>query len=149
MTTQNATRAHLTAVAEQDLPALISGRRTAMVVLRDEASGALSDAGPGDTVYLATAPGRVTVGARIDRIDRYDELTTHELRLLRETHGSRTVGDGSAWSERPDARSAAVVWLADVRPIEKLDAVPPALLGPASDAWRTTTTERSAVERAA
>lgn len=149
MTTQETARAHLTAVAERDLPALISGHRTALVVLCVEPTGAIPNAAPGDTVYLATAPGRVTLGARIERVDRYDELTSHELRMLRETHGARTVGDGSAWTDRPDARSAAVVWLADVRPIEQPSAVPASLLGPSSDGWRTTTGVRAPAERAA
>ncbi|MCC5821709.1 MAG: hypothetical protein LAT64_00305 [Phycisphaerales bacterium] len=149
MTTQNAERAHLTTVAERDLPALISGRRTAMVVLSPEPRDPIGPAECGDLVYLATGPGRVTAGARIERIDRYDDLTFQDLRMLRESHGARTIGDGSAWTDQPDARSAAVVWLADIRPVEQADAVPAELLGPSSDAWRSTKPTPSAAERAA
>jgi hypothetical protein len=130
-------RSHLTTLEPADLPALISGRRTAMVVLSGERGTPVETAAEGDTVYLRSPDGRMLAGARVARAESFTELTTHELRMLRETYGSRTVGDGSAWSSSPGARFATVVWLTDVAPILDASAVPAELLGPSRHTWRS------------
>lgn len=134
MTTPSPARTHATTIDPSTLPALIAGHRSALVFLGSTEPEAGRTAQPGDLVYLDA--GQVCAGARVVRVETYRDLNAHELRLLRETHGSRTIGDGSVWSSRPDARFAAVVWLGEVRPVEDRLAVPCELIG-SRETWRT------------
>lgn len=128
-------RAHLTGIDPADLPTLISGHRTALVVLSDRPAPPRDEAGPGDLVYLRTASGRVVAAGRVERIDSFDNLTSHDLRLLRETYGARTVGTGSVWTASPNARCATIVWLTGVRPVVHAEGVPAGLLRGPSGTW--------------
>lgn len=128
-------RAHLTGIDPADLPTLISGHRRALVVLSDRPAPPRDEARPGDLVYLRTASGRVVAAGRVERIESFDDLTSHDLRLLRETHGPRTVGTGSVWTASPDARHATIVWLTGVRPVIQPEGVPAGLLHGSNEAW--------------
>ncbi len=138
---------HATTIDPSHLPSLISGRRTALVFLDTTTPVPDSVARPGDTVYLDA--GQICAGACIDRIETFTDLTPQDLRLLRETHGGRTVGDGSAWSSRPDARYATVVWLRETRPVLERAAIPSGLLSQARDPWRSAEVARPDTQRRA
>ncbi len=137
--------AHATTIDPSHLPAIISGRRTALVFLDADTPAPDRVARPGDTVYLDA--GQICAGARIERIETFSDLTPHDLRLLRETHGSRTVGDGSVWSTQPSARYATIVWLRETHPVLDRSAIPSALLAPTQEPWRTA--ELASVQRRA
>lgn len=131
----SAATAHATTIDPSHLPSLISGRRTALVFLDTGTPVPDAVARPGDTVYLNA--GQICAGARIERIETFSDLTPQDLRMLRETHGSRTVGDGSAWSSRPDARYATVVWLTETRPVLDRTRIPSGLLTHTREPWRS------------
>lgn len=128
-------RVHLTTIDDADLPALVSGRRTALVTLDDGVP--VTPRSAGELVYLRARSGQVCAAARIERTEHFVNLTAHDLRLLRESYGSRTVGDGSAWTEQPNARAATIVWLGQVRPVIDAAAIPGELLGLSRSIWRT------------
>lgn len=137
MQTLTDNRAHLAEIDSMDLPTLISGHRSALVLLADRPEPPRGTTAPGDLVYLRTASGQVVAAGRVERVDAFDHLTNHDLRLLRESHGARTIGTGSAWSSKPDARFATIVWLGDVRPVVQSSGVPAALLSTPKQAWRS------------
>ncbi len=139
--------AHATTIDPSHLPSIISGRRTALVFLGTQMPTPDRAAQPGDTVYLDA--GQICAGARIERIETFSDLTPQDLRMLRETHGSRTVGDGSSWSAQPDARYATIVWLGDTRPVLNRSAIPSGLLTPSHESWRTADAEAGTQRRAA
>jgi hypothetical protein len=127
-------RAHATTIDPAHLPSLIAGHRTALVFVSASPCGA-AGAEPGETVYIDA--GQVCAGARIERIDHHENLTMQDLRLLREMHGSRTVGSGSAWTDLAGGGHAVVVWLTEVRPILDRSGVPTVLRSPSHEPWRT------------
>jgi hypothetical protein len=139
--------AHATTIDPSHLPSLISGRRTALVFLDTGTPVPDSVARPGDTVYLDA--GQICAGACIERIETFSDLTPQDLRMLRETHGSRTVGDGSAWSTRPDARYATVVWLTETRPVLDRAGIPSGLLTHTREPWRSAEVTQTGVHRRA
>lgn len=145
--TPRASRTHAATIDPANLPALIAGQRTAMVYLDDAARAAAETGAPGDSVYIDA--GQICAGARVLRVDTFDNLTAHDLRLLRETHGARTVGDGSAWTARPDATTATVVWLSDVRPMQDRTNIPADLRTPSMQTWRTSAEPTTATHRQA
>lgn len=139
-------RAHATTIDPAHLPSLIAGHRTALVFVSATPPQA-ANASQGDTVYIDA--GQVCAAARIQRIDHHENLTMQDLRMLRETHGSRTVGSGSAWTDLAGAGHAAVIWLTEVRPILDRSAVPPALRAPSREPWRTIENNTTNQSRAA
>lgn len=141
-------RVHLTTIEDTDLPALVSGRRTALVTL-DDAGEPGAPRSPGELVYLRARSGQVCAAARIERIERFENLTAHDLRLLRESYGSRTVGDGSVWTQQPSARGATIVWLGEIRPVVDAAAIPGELMGLSRSHWRTLDLAPASIGRAA
>ena len=127
-------RAHATTIDPAHLPSLISGHRTALVMVSPSPAHA-ANAEPGDVVYIDA--GQICAAARIHRVDHHHDLTMQDLRMLRETHGPRTVGGGSAWTDLAGSGNAVVIWLTEVRPILDRSAVPPALRAPSREPWRT------------
>ena len=128
---------HATTINPADLPAIVAGQRTALVFLSTAGPHAAASAVEGDLVYVDA--GQICAGARVARVDSFENLTAQDLRLLRESYGPRTVGDGSAWTGRLDSRFATVVWLCDVRPLQDRSGVPGALRAQSSADWRTAT----------
>lgn len=147
MATIREDRVHLTTIDDADLPAMVAGHRTALVTLDHGAPAAPRT--PGELVYLRARSGQVCAAARIERTEHFDNLTAHDLRLLRESYGSRTVGDGSAWTDQPDARAATVVWLGEIRPVVDAAAIPGELLGLSRSPWRTLDMSAPPASRAA
>ncbi len=139
-------RAHATTIDPAHLPSLIAGHRTALVFVSPTPHQA-ANAAHGDTVYIDA--GQVCAAARIQRIDHHENLTMQDLRILRETHGSRTVGSGSAWTDLAGAGHAVVIWLTEVRPILDRSAVPPTLRTPSREPWRTIENNTANQSRAA
>jgi hypothetical protein len=148
MTSPTTDRAHMTEIDPADLPTLISGHRSALVILTDR-PGPEGGTSAGDLVYLRTVSGQVVAAGRVDRVDEFADLTSHDLRLLRESHGARTIGTGSVWSSKPDARFATVVWLKSVRPVVNASGVPAGLLAPTRHAWQSVAPAESPSSRAA
>lgn len=148
MATIREDRVHLTTIDDADLPALISGRRTALVTLDDPANPC-TPRSAGELVYLRARSGQVCAAARIERTERFENLTAHDLRLLRESYGSRTVGDGSIWTDQPNAPAATIVWLGQIRPVVDATAIPGELLGLSRSPWRTLEVSPPPASRAA
>ena len=73
MTSPTTDRAHMTEIDPADLPTLISGHRSALVILTDR-PGPEGGTSAGDLVYLRTVSGQVvaavSVSGPVDRIGR-------------------------------------------------------------------------------
>ena len=79
----------------------------------------------GDTVFFKERGGPIRAAAEVKRVESFESLTPTRVDALRRRFGGDIGAPREYWAEKRLARWGTLIWLADVRGVDRGPAHPP------------------------
>lgn len=111
---------HIAIVSRGYVEPILSGRKTVECRLTRTARAPFGRVAPGERIYLKQSSGPFFAEATVDAVYMADRLNAAAVDRLRAAHDEQIRGEAAFWrSRRRVARYATLIWLRDVRPIDR------------------------------